>query len=114
MEQKKLEYVKKLEKLEEAFDDGYDGIITAINEITNTKYYGTISNYGERNGISIEVKLESPDGEKFSQWMSIPENLRGTIKSNIYAFKRKYGKYPQKGMKVEAVLDEDGFFRIVI
>ena len=108
----KQEYIEKLEELEKALDTGYKGLITKITEQTNVKYFKVQSNYGEKRGITLTVKLQSPDGEEFTQWMSIPDKIRGIEKSNIYAFKQRYGNYPDVGIEVDCRLDENGFYRI--
>ena len=36
----------------------------------------------------------------------------GAFKSNAFAFKRKYGKYPVVGMEVQCKVDENGFWVI--
>ena len=112
IEKEASEYIQKLLELEKTLETGYKGLITKIVEKTNFEYFGVKGSYGERNGIEITVKLRSPDGEEFTNWISIPDKIRGIEKSNIFAFKKKYGRYPEKGMEVDCRIDENGFFRI--
>ena len=107
-------YIEKLETLEKTLKEGDKGLITAVEETTNTKFYGVISNYGEKHGIAITIKINSPDGEEFKQFYTLTDSIRGLEKANIFLFKKKYGKYPQKGVEVELKINENGFYEIVI
>jgi len=113
MKETKPKYQEKLVELEKAIDDGYKGLITKIEEKTNVEYFKVQSSYGEKKGIVLHVKVNSPDGEEFTNWMSVPDKIRGIEKSNIYAFKQKYGNYPDVGIEVDCLIDENGFFRVV-
>ena len=88
------------------------GLIIGIKEQTNTDYFGVMSNYGEKNGIVIEVKINSPDGETFTEWMNLTESAKLFEKSNIFAFQQKYGKFPQIGVEVDVKIDTNGFYKI--
>jgi len=106
--------LEKYKKVSEAVEESWTGLITKVVEVTNTDYYGEEGIYGEKQGIAIYVKLNSPNGEEFDIWYNIPTALQGIVQSNIYKFEEKYGKIPEKGMEVDVVLNENGFFEIVI
>jgi len=60
--------------------------------------------------LAVTVKLVNT--EEITEFFSIPEP-RGLVKSNLWAFKQKYGSYPSEGISVMAKIDDSGFFRIV-
>jgi len=113
MEQTKL--VDKLEQMEKALDEGYSGLITNIEETTNEEYFGeeTKGTYTQRKGLKISVKIDSPEGAEFDQFFAFPK-ITGLRQSNIGLFKKRYGSFPKKGLKVDVIINEDGFFRVVI
>ena len=113
MKEIKQNYIIEMETLEKKLKEGDKGLIIDVYEETNTKYFKVISPYGEKNGIVITVKINSPDGETFTQWMSKPTDVRGLEKANMYLFKKKYGKVPQKGLEVDVKINENGFYNIV-
>lgn len=105
-------YIDNLKTLEKALIEGEKGIIKDIAEITNKQYFKTESTFEEKKGIVITIMLKNAENNLFTQWMSIPEMATGISKSNIYAFKKKYGFYPEIGKEVDVVIDENGFFKI--
>jgi len=111
MNKTKQTYLEKLDAMEEHIGKKINGIITEINEITNTKYFGVQSNYGERNGIAVTVKIIE-ENDEFTNWFSMPNKNRGLEQSNIWAFKKKYNSYPKIDLQVECKIDENGFYRI--
>jgi len=111
-EETKQAYLIKLETIEKTRKEGDKGLIIGVTEQINTDYFGVMNNYGEKNGITIEVKINSPDGETFTEWFNLSESIRGFEKTNIFAFKEKYGKFPQKGVEVDVKIDTNGFFKI--
>jgi len=100
----------KLEEAEKKIKEGFKAVITEVEEMTNEKYFGT-SGYDERDGIKVTVKVETD--EVFDVWYSKP-SIRGIEKSNLYAFKQKYGSYPKPDLEVNAVIGDNGFFQIEI
>ena len=104
-------YVKELEK---QIEKGFIGLISEVNPITNTLFFGEENRqYDERNGFGITIKVKGNEDVEFTQWFSKPE-IRGWEQSNLYAFKQKYGSVPKKGQEVECHIDENGFFRVTI
>lgn len=98
-------------KLSKALDEGFTGLVHNVY-LTDSNTYFKNTTFDNRKGYCIEVKLNSANGEIFTQFFSIPE-LRGIQKSNLYAFEKKYKSVPKKGIEVEVVLNENGFFEIV-
>jgi len=112
--EKQQTLVERYEAVKKTLDTGWKGLITDVTEKTNTEYFRKEGIYGEKNGISVSVKCNSPDGETFDNWFSEPTDARGITKSNLFAFEKRYGSLPVKGIEVDVVLDENGFFKIVI
>ena len=112
-EKTKQTYIENLEAMENALDEGFKGLITKIEETTNVDYFKAQSNYGEKNGIAVHVKINGSEAENFSQWFSLVKDARGLKQSNIWAFKQKYGSFPDKGIEVECKINEQGFYEIV-
>ena len=98
--------------LEKKLDEGFKALVVDVFEMTNHDFFGTDSGtYDEREGYAVTVKIDSPNGDTFKEFFGKPD-VRGLKQSNIYAFKRKYGSYPKKGVAVLVHLDENGFFRV--
>ena len=112
-EKTKQTYIENLNAIENALNEGFKGLIIKIEEITNTQYFNVMSNYGEKNGIAVHVKINGSEAETFSQWFSLVKDARGLKQSNIWAFKQKYGNFPDKGLEVECRINEQGFYEIV-
>lgn len=102
------EYVATLEK---QIDQGFKGTITEINPVTNTVYFKGAGSFDERDGIAVTVVCDDPSKTEFSNWISLP-NVRGYDKSNLYAFKKRYGSAPKVNLAVDVEIDDNGFFRI--
>lgn len=110
--QTKLE--EKLVKMKEAFEKGYKGKITEVKATTNTDFFGDEGRYDTKDGVSIKVQIiDSPDDATFDQFMAIPSTL-GYPKSNIGCFERKYKSYPKENIEVDIVINDEGFYKIVI
>jgi len=107
-------YVERLEAVEKTIKEGDKGLIVDVQEQTNVTYFKVSQNYGEKPGIAVFVKINSPNVETFSQWFHLSENPRGFEKSNIFLFKNRYGKFPQKGVEVDVKINSEGFYEIVI
>ena len=101
-----------VDAIEKQIDKGFIGLITEINNITNTDFFDS-SAYDEKEGFGITIKMRGESAEEFSQWFSKPQ-MRGYEQSNMYAFKKKYGCVPKKGLEVTCHIDESGFFRITL
>lgn len=112
---KKTTLVDKLDAMEKALEEGYKGIITDIKEATNEEYYGTKGTYSKREGLEVSVKIDREDGngEEFDQFFALPKTT-GLRQSNIGLFKKRYGSFPKVGIKVDVVINDDGFFRVVV
>jgi len=109
---------EKYEKLKEASGQEWTGIITQVNEKTNKEYFGVEGIYGEKDGIEITIDINDKDNmlkeTTFTQWFSIPNSFRGVEKSNLGQFEKLYGDIPKKDLVVNIVLDDNGFFRVVL
>ena len=103
----------KYQSMLKQLDETWDGLILNVTPTTSREFYGETGTYENRNGYSIEVKLQSPNGEIFKQFMSTPNDIRGLQKTNVHAFYKKYGSVPTKGMTITAKLNDSGFFEIV-
>lgn len=110
--EKQTELEEKYTQLKNALDEGWNGIITEVTPTDSNTYFKN-TNYDNRKGYAITVKLNSPNGEVFNEFFSLPD-IRGITKSNLYAFEKKYKTVPKKGLEVEVLLNDDGFFKIVI
>ena len=99
-----------MEAIEQKLVEGIDGNITKIEETNNHTFFDSES-FEKREGYGIYVILDN--GEEISEFYSKLDSPRGFKQSNMYLFKQKYGKYPEEGMKIKAVLNEEGFFRIL-
>lgn len=110
--------LEKLEAMEKALDEGFKGLITETTETTNEKFFksdekGTAGIYDIRDGMEVTIKLNSPNGETFNQFFGLPKTT-GLKQSNLALFKKRYGSYPKKGLEVDVVLSDEGFFRVVL
>ena len=114
MKETKQTYIEKIDAMEKHLGEGYEGLILTVKEKTNSEYFGDKSKYGTRNGLELTVKVNGETPEEFTQWMGIPDKMRGLQQSNLYAFKQKYGNYPIKGQKIDVCIDENGFFKVVL
>ena len=98
----------KLEEAEKKVNEGFDAVITNVEPMTNDEYFGT-SGYDVRDGMKITLKVEND--ETFDTWYSTP-SVRGVEKSNVFAFKKKYGSYPKPELPVTVIIGDNGFFKI--
>jgi hypothetical protein len=64
----------------------------------------------------IVVNCEIEDGEKFGETFSLPQDARSWANSKfkLNQFVRKYGDLQYIGMKVQVIIDGDGYYRIAI
>ena len=109
----KQKYIENLEAIENTLNEGFKGLIVKIEEITNSDYFKTESIYGVKDGIAIHVKINGAEVETFTQWFSLVKDVRGLKQSNIWAFRQKYGQFPDSGLEVDVNLNENGFYEIV-
>jgi len=100
------------EKLKQTLNEGWTGLIIDVKKSMSNEYFKNTA-FEDKEGFIVTVKLNSDKGETFTNFFSFPD-VRGIQKSNLYAFEKKYKSVPKKGIEVEVVLNEDGFFRIVI
>ena len=96
--------------LEKQLNEGFKGTIVSVTPATNKEYFDSDA-YDTRDGIKISVVVEDGQKTEFNNWLSLP-NIRGYEKSNLFAFKKKYGSVPKVNLIVDVIIDEDGFFRI--
>jgi hypothetical protein len=103
-----------LEKVEKELSTALKGKIIDIVRTTSKIYFKDKGIYNEKLGFMLVVKVESQLNERaeFTQFMSLPEKTTGLLKTNVYAFKQKYGKYPELNMMVDVYIDENGFYKI--
>jgi len=109
MTQTKL--IKELEEMEKRINEGFRGKIVDIKDTDSDAFYGENSTYKNSIGIGITVEVLGEDKTTFEQFFARPSPL-GIQKSNIYNFKKKYKKYPEIGLTVNVIVNEDGFFKI--
>ena len=103
---------KRYSQLETILGEGWKGIILDVKSTTSHTFYG-VNTYDDREGYEIAVKLQSDKGETFKQFFSFPD-VRGVVKSNLYLFNKKYNSVPKKGLEVDVIINDSGFFEIVI
>jgi len=113
MKETEQKYIENLEAMEKSLNEGFKGLITEIEKITNVDYFKVESSYDTKEGISLHIKINGAEIETFTQWFGIVKDARGLKQSNTWAFKTKYGSYPKVGLEVDVVIDENGFYTIV-
>ena len=107
-EQKELSVEQELEAMEKRLKEGIDAVVVDVSKVMSHDYYNN-KDYDNREGLKVVAR--TADDLEISDFLGIPEQ-RGLYKSKMYAFKRRYGKYPTVDMTVRLVLDTDGFWRI--
>jgi len=110
MEKWQNEYKKE----KEAIEKERVGKITSVKEMTNKEFFGDTGRYDEKNGIELTIVLEEDEDIEFTQWFSIPDKPTGIKQSNMYAFEQKYGELPKVDLLINAFIDDNGFFRVVL
>lgn len=106
--------MKELEDIEKKLGEGFEAKITSVEEMRSKDYFGEDSKFEDRDGYCINCIITNvKDGAEFKNFYNKPE-ITGLQKSNVYAFKKKYGKYPENDMKIKAIINENGFFEIEI
>lgn len=106
------ELEEKYRKLSMALDEGWNGLIIDVIPTTSKIFFGT-DTFKDREGYKVVVKIQSDKGDMFEQFFSLPD-VRGIMKSNLYAFEKKYNTVPVKGKEIDVILNDNGFFEIVI
>lgn len=106
---------KRLEDMEATLKAGLSGTITLVAETSSSVFYGS-KEYGDREGIAVTVELDEHDKKEgmdfeIKEFFGMPE-IGGYYKSNIFAFKKRYGKAPEDGLKVKLTMSDTGFWRI--
>jgi hypothetical protein len=94
-----------------ALDEGWKGLIIDVNPSRSREFFGT-DTYDDREGYKVTVKIQSANGDSFTQFFAFPD-IRGITKSNLYAFEKKYKSVPRKGLEVDVIINDNGFFEIV-
>jgi hypothetical protein len=105
-------YYKDLDAFETKIKAGFTGRLIKIEEVTSKDYFGESSQYRDRDGLKLTVKLNEMNDE-FTEFFSKPD-IRGLHKSKLFEFKKKYSKYPKLDMEVNVVFGADGFYQIDI
>ena len=104
---------EQLDEMEATLKAGLKGTIVSVEETSSAKFYGS-KEFGDRKGIAATVELNEKHPEKefqVNEFFGLPE-IGGYYKSNIYAFKKRYGKAPEKGLVVKLKMSENGFWQI--
>jgi len=109
MTQTKL--IKELEEMENKIKSGFEGKIIDIEETNSDTFFEDSGTYENKEGIGVTVEIIGENDTSFEQFFARPSPL-GIQKSNIFLFKKKYGKYPEVGLTVKVEINEDGFFKI--
>jgi len=110
---KQSSFEEYIDAVEKQLKDGFKGLITEINPITNTLYFDSKGLYDEKEGYAVVVKIhDGTNGDiEFSQWFSKP-SAQGYTQSNVFKFKKKYNSVFKKGLAVDCYIDDNGFYRI--
>jgi hypothetical protein len=104
---------EQLDEMEQTLKAGLKGTITEVEETSSATFYGS-KEFGDRKGVAVIVELDEKDPEKefqVKEFFGIPE-MGGYYKSNIFAFKKRYGRAPEEGMKVKLTMSDTGFWQI--
>ena len=109
-EVKATDLTQYIDNLEKQIDEGFEGIITRIENKTNVEYFKEPL-YDKKEGWVLYVKIHGAVDTEFSQWVSKPHPT-GYKKSNIGKLKKKYGKI-KTGTPVECRINDNGFYEIV-
>lgn len=107
------EEMKDIQMMMKASEQGYEAEITQIQPTTNHKFFDS-TKFDERDGYAVTFQVKI--GKEVNEWdefFGTPKPM-AFIKSKIGRFCHKYDTYPQIGMKVKVMVDEDGFMRCVI
>lgn len=111
-EQMSLDLEAYVAGIEEHLKKGFHGTIVEVTPIDSAVYYKDDSGrYERREGVSVLVKVKEDD-TVFTCFFSKPGVKGWGKKSNLFQFKKKYNSVPKKGLDVECIVDENGFFRI--
>lgn len=100
--------LKALEANEKQMKEGTPGVVTETHLITNHDFYDS-DMYELRKGIAVTALLD--DGTEITEFISLPKP-QAMRKSNIWAFKEKFGSYPTSDVKINAKVNDEGFYRI--
>ena len=104
--------MNELEKIMNAQKEGFDAIITGIEETDSHAFYG-VTTYEKRQGLKLTLEIDTKDGETWTEFFGVPKP-KGFGQSGIGLFAKKYDQLPKVGQKVKAEIDENGFFRVVL
>lgn len=113
MEEQNMNINEQLDQMEATLKAGLKGTIVSVEETSSARFYGS-KEFGDRKGIAVVVELNEKVPEKefeVKEFFGIPE-MGGYYKSNIYAFKKRYGQAPKENMVVDLRMSENGFWEI--
>jgi hypothetical protein len=108
---KRTSFGEYIDAIEKQLQEGFEGVISEINPITNTDFFGDEGSYDNKEGIAVTIVIHGDIDTEFTQWFSKPQ-ATGYKQSNIFKFKQKYGKVPEVGMSVKCYVDDNNFYRI--
>jgi len=114
MKKETMEEIEKYMKEAEETENKIKAVITDVEEMDSKEYFGT-TEYKNRDGI--KVYFESDDKvEQWNEFYALIHSRHGfsNPKSKLGNFARKYGTYPKVGLKVDAEIDENGFFKVIV
>jgi len=114
MKKETQEEIEKYMKEAEETENKIKAVITDVEEMDSKEYFGT-TEYKNRDGI--KVYFESDDKvEQWNEFYALIHSRHGfsNPKSKLGNFTRKYGVYPKVGLKVDAEIDENGFFKVIV
>lgn len=107
------EKMKEIEKMLEQIQKGFEAVVTKVEKTTSFEYFET-QEYEDKVGYSVTFQIIDTDTKEPAEWdefFAIPSPL-GYVKSKVGLFTKKYGTPPKKGIKVQAEINEEGFFRV--
>lgn len=88
------------------------GKIHDVKEMTNHDFFGS-EEYDLKKGVAVYYTIDG-DKEEYSEWFNIPNTPKGVLmeNANINKFFKRYGGVPEKNMKIDITVNDDGFYRI--
>ena len=87
------------------------------SDFRTSKYWAKVEEKNDKAEVERQMQqkcIEITTDNNATMVFSLPEGNLVNPKSNLALFKNTYGKYPEKGMKVQTKVDENGFNRLVL
>ena len=108
-----MKEMKEIEAMLKSFENGFEAEITQVTPTTNHKFFDS-EKFELRDGYAITFQAKvGNDVKEWDEFFGTPKPL-AFAKSKIGMFCHKYDTYPQVGMKVKVMLNDDGFLRCVV